>query len=150
MPQDHEGKKNPDLVMLEAVHANSRTMLEETGAVEPLVSAWCRQHRRTKREMMRTMKMKMERRRRRTQFTSVHVVDAIFCLYAMSIVKSWVNYSESLFLVLKSFVNCLWPGVCIKPGDLSTCVCMMMDAHLLLTDFVSPDNTATGQEGRRW
>ena len=27
--EDHEGKKNPDLVMLEAVHANSRTMLEE-------------------------------------------------------------------------------------------------------------------------
>jgi hypothetical protein len=63
--------------------------------------------------------------------------------------------SESLFLyvcsflVLKSFVNCLWPGVCIKPADLFTCVCMMMDAHLLLIDFVSPDNAATGQEGRR-
>ncbi|CAK9089946.1 Pre-mRNA-splicing factor 18, partial [Durusdinium trenchii] len=27
--EDHEGKKNPDLVMLEAVHANSRTMLED-------------------------------------------------------------------------------------------------------------------------
>ena len=26
--EDHEGKKNPDLVMLEAVHANSRTMIE--------------------------------------------------------------------------------------------------------------------------
>ncbi|OLP80212.1 Pre-mRNA-splicing factor 18 [Symbiodinium microadriaticum] len=27
--EDHEGKKNPDLVMLEAVHANSRTMIED-------------------------------------------------------------------------------------------------------------------------
>ena len=39
--QDHEGKKNPDLVMLEAVHANSRTMLEDTGAVQP----WAMGHR---------------------------------------------------------------------------------------------------------
>ena len=36
-PQDHEGKKNPDLVMLEAIHANSRTMLEDGASILQVV-----------------------------------------------------------------------------------------------------------------
>lgn len=146
--------------MLEAVHANSRTMLEETGAVQSwlMLKGTTRCHFcRTKREMMRTMKMKMERRRRRTQLIGCHWCYFVsrFCLHNNGHCEIMRKLSESLFLyvcsflVLKSFVNCLWPGVCIKPADLFTCVCMMMDAHLLLIDFVSPDNAATGQEGRR-